>query len=161
MAIQYSTETLDPRFSDVILEELNPRFSRCNIEVSASEKPLAVGTVLSKGTDVVFAPYVASGTASAVLACDLPASKEKQQAVAIVGYAIVNPDALIFDEAITDKKTALGQLEVNGFILRNMAGEKPETEAEPSKNPETEIQPEKGNEGNPETPEEKSDANAQ
>lgn len=120
MAIKCSTEVLGPRFSDCILEEVNPRFARRNVEVAASDVPLAVGTVLSEGAGGVFEPYREGSVAVAVLASDLPASKEKQQAVAITGYALVNRDSLIFDAAITDKTQALGQLEACGLILRTI-----------------------------------------
>ena len=134
--IKYSTETLFPRFSETVLAELDPRFSRTVATLAPSEKPLPFGLVLTKNKDGQYAPFSVSGVSSqsdgetetkaeneacAVLIAPLDASKDSQTGLILRGYAILNGENLVFDESVSDKKAAFSQLEKATFIIETIA----------------------------------------
>lgn len=120
MSIQVTTQTLGPRFSELVLHELDPRYSRVEVTIKANSGPLPVGLVLARGADGVCEPLKeADGSGAAlVLPHSVPDAATPQTALALRGYCVINPARLVFDEAVTDKPAALRALEARGFVLR-------------------------------------------
>lgn len=136
--VQVTTHIFGPRFSETVLNELDPRYSRAEVPVAASEKPLAFGTVLARNADGVYAPLAAPVTKaegenqastpaaapapSAILIQDLPAGEQAQKALVLRGYCIVNGSRLLFADGV-DKKSALVALEDAGFVIHDVPAE--------------------------------------
>lgn len=134
--VKYTTEIFGPIFSDLVKAELDTRFSRQKVELDETASPLPFGLVLMKNEDGTFAPLTETaavtegenqtpakldGEACAVLISDVPASTEAQEAVAITGYAILNPNNLIWDKSVANKESALEQLAKRGLVLKTEA----------------------------------------
>lgn len=135
--IPFTTEKLGMRFSEIVLEELNPHFSRITATVPAHEEKLEFGTVLTMTSPGIYAPFKGEGKAGGVLYSDLLPSETDQEAVIIVRDAILDSSNLIFDPSVSDKAKACQELEACGLILRNApvpeeAAEKSEDETEKS-----------------------------
>lgn len=133
--IKYSTETLGPRFSETVIAELDPRFSRKTIQLAATTGALPFGMVLMKKADGAYAPLSETpasgegdsstpakldGEACAILLSPVQAKAETQSALVLRGHAIVNIANLAWDSSVTDKSAALVQLEKCGFIFENI-----------------------------------------
>lgn len=134
--IKFTTETMSPRFSETVLGELDTRFSRTQAEMAPTEGDLPFGLALMKNTDGSYSPLSATaapaaegeeqqapkpnGEACAILLSSVSASKEKQTALILRGFAILNSANIMFDKSVTDKKTAFSQLEKHNFIIENI-----------------------------------------
>lgn len=120
MSIHVTTQSLGPRFSELVLHELDPRYSRVEVEIAANSGPLPFGLVLSRGADGACAPLTEAdgGGAALVLLHSVPDAATRQPALALRGYCVINPARLAFDGAVTDKPAALRALEARGFVLR-------------------------------------------
>lgn len=143
--IKHTTEVFQPTFSDTVIAELDTRFSRRLVDMAPSEGPLPFGLVLCRDNDGIYGPLkgasesapqtqaengqAENGQASqkepavacAILIAPLDASASGQKGLVIGGYAIINPDRLVWDASVTDKKTALGQLEARGLVFREVS----------------------------------------
>lgn len=129
------TYEFGPSFSDVVLAELDTRFSRASVKISPTENALSMGSVLMKKADGSYTPLTETaasgegetatpakldGTACAVLISALPASEAARTGIVLRGYAIVNSAALVFDSSVNKKEEALADLAKAGFILENI-----------------------------------------
>lgn len=134
--IKYSTDTFGPTFSDTVLAELDVRFSRATVAISATEQELPFGLILLKKDDDTYAPLTETaatgegenatpakldGEACAVLLQTLPSSESSQTGLVLRGFAIINGSNLVWDASVKDKKAALAQLEKHNFIIENIA----------------------------------------
>lgn len=138
--IKHTTEVFQPTFSDTVIAELDTRFSRRLVDMAPSDGPLPFGLVLCRDNDGIYGPLKGASesapqtqaedgqasqkepaVACAILIAPLDASASGQKGLVIGGYAIINPDRLVWDASVTDKKTALGQLEARGLVFREVS----------------------------------------
>lgn len=125
--IRYSTETFGPRFSETVLKELSPDFSRSKATVTV-DTPLPFGLVLARAASgSKYEPYKSGGQAACAVLLTPLEEKGDQQAVILTGYAILNESRLVWSAA-ADQGAGLRQLEEKGFKLQRVA--LPPTDAE-------------------------------
>lgn len=124
MSIQVATQTLGPRFSELVLHELDPRYSRVRARLKANSGDLPFGLVLARAADGDYEPLREAdetlGDAVLVLLQDVPDSSEPQTVLALRGYAIINDQRLAFDSSVTKKDEAVRALEARGFVIRSI-----------------------------------------
>ena len=135
--VQVETRVFSPRFSETVLHELDPRYSRKTVSLAATEEALPFGLVLMRDEAGQYAPFTettakpaqegqpTSGPAStatpcAVLLTEVAASGEAQDALVLTGYCIVNASRLVFDSSVTLKAKALAALEDRGFVIEEV-----------------------------------------
>ena len=123
--VHVTTYTFGKRFSETVLHELDPRYSRETVTVAANSGALAFGTVLTRNADGTYAPLTETegvlGDPKAVLISDsLPASESDQPALVLRGYCIINATNLVFDESVTKKTDALAALRDLGFVVKEV-----------------------------------------
>lgn len=142
--VQVETYEMGPRFSETVLNELDPHYSRRTVSLAASETEVPFGTVLARGKGGNWAPFKATAAtapseeteaaASTEPAYDIlaillgvdgangaPASTEAQDVVVLTGYCIVNAEGLVWDKSVTDKEAAIDMLEARGIIVKKEA----------------------------------------
>lgn len=133
MPVQVQTETKGGVLSDLLLVEIDYRWSRQAITLAASSEKLGMGTVLEYSASTgAYSPLSTTTTgesgsqtitvndAVAVLLHDVPANAAKQSAVALLRGAVVQRDKLVFGSAITAdmKKTACAALTALGVVVK-------------------------------------------
>lgn len=114
--------------SDVLLYEVNSRWSRKRVVVDALAAAAAIGTVLGKVTATgVYVPLDlaandGSEDAAAVLAESLGISADEQPAIVIKRGAGVNAGTLVWPVGITtnQKAAAVAQLEALGIDVESV-----------------------------------------
>lgn len=113
-----------PRFSGLVLHELDPRYSREEVTLAASSGDLAFGTVLTRDADGNYAALKEAdgtlGDAKAVLIQTAPKADAPQQVLVLRGYAIINKNRLCFDSSVTKKDEAVQALHDLGFAIRTI-----------------------------------------
>lgn len=136
--VNVETRVFGPRFSETVLHELDPRYSRKTVSLAATEEALPFGLVLMRDEAGHYAPFIettakpaqegqpTSGPASAATPCAVlltavEASDEVQEALVLTGYCIVNASRLVFDSSVTLKAKALAALEDRGFVVEEVA----------------------------------------
>lgn len=140
--VTVKTYELGPRFSELVLKELDPDFSRREVELVATTTVIPFGSVLMRDTDGKYAPLAETaaagegdsatpaklnGEACAVLIGgadvgeDAPVSTTAQPAVVLAGYCMVNSSRLVFGDDVTLKDAAIAQLEARGFVVKEDA----------------------------------------
>ena len=113
-------------FSDLVLHELDPRYSRETVKVASDVGALPFGAILARRSDGLYEPLKeVSGTlgdAKAVLISQggLPSSAEPQEALVLRGYCIINATNVQFDASVTKKADALTALNDRGFIVKEV-----------------------------------------
>lgn len=113
-------------FSELVLHELDRRYSRETVTVAADVGALPFGVVLARREDGAYEPLKeVSGTlgdARAVLISSggLAASAETQQALVLRGYCIINAANAQFDASVTKKAEALAALSDRGFVIKEI-----------------------------------------
>lgn len=128
--VNVKTYEIDPRFSEIILYELDTRFSRGTVTLAPHKDDLPMGTVLAKGADGTYAPFAAPAGSEegqpasaagkpAILIYDAPASDAPEEVAAITGYAIVNKNGLPIDASLLED--AVAALEAAGFTVKEDA----------------------------------------
>lgn len=124
MSIQVATQTFGPRFSELVLHELDPRYSRVTVQLKANSGALPFGLVLARAADGTCEPLREAaetlGDAALVLLQDAPDSTEQQAVLALRGYCIINDQRLAFDASVTKKAEAVRALEARGFVIRSI-----------------------------------------
>ena len=140
--LNFHTETMQPRFSALVKKELDPAFSRKAITLAPSDSALPFGLVLSLNKQGQYGPYAVAGAQSeaaqqseaapqaeaesradaqlAILLSPLPASKEAQTGLGLVGHAVINMNALVWDASVSDQDAARAGLERQHFILKSI-----------------------------------------
>ncbi len=124
--VRVTTYEFPKVFSDLVLHELDPRYSRETVTVAADVGALPFGAILSRRSDGTYEPLKeVSGTlgdAKAILISQggLPASAEPQEALVLRGYCIVNATNVQFDASVTKKAEALTSLSDRGFIVKEV-----------------------------------------
>ena len=120
---QYS-ETEPMRLSEVVVFEVDSRWSRQEITLAALAETLPLGAVLALDAESgSYVPYLAAegdNEASAVLCAPAKASSAAQKAVAELRGAVLCGSNLAFLEGVTDeqKKTAFAQLTALGLVVQ-------------------------------------------
>lgn len=129
--VRVTTSELAPRFSELVLNELDPDFSRSVITLAPHETDLPFGGLVAKGADGKYTAWKAGATGRpALLFAEVGACAEDEDVAAITGYAIVNANLLAVDEA--QKAEAVSALEKVNIKVENaeLAAEAAETAAE-------------------------------
>ena len=124
--VRVTTHEFPKVFSDLVLHELDPRYSRETVKVASDVGALPFGAILARRSDGLYEPLKeVSGTlgdAKAVLISQggLPASNESQEALVLRGYCIINATNVQFDASVTKKADALTALNDRGFIVKEV-----------------------------------------
>ena len=113
-----------PRFSELVLHEIDTRYSRETVLLAASSGDLAFGTVLTRTADGNYAALKEDdgtlGDAKAVLIQTAPNAEAPQEVTVLRGYAIINRNRLQFDSSVTKKDEAVQALHDLGFAIRTI-----------------------------------------
>lgn len=113
-------------FSELVLHELDTRYSREVVTIAANSGEIPFGMVLARRSDGNYEPLKENagtlGDARAVLitASGVPASAEKQEALVLRGYCILNGSNALFDASVTKKADAFAALSDRGFIIKEI-----------------------------------------
>jgi len=124
--VRVTTHEFPKVFSDLVLHELDPRYSRETVKVASDVGALPFGAILARRSDGLYEPLKeVSGTlgdAKAVLISQggLPSSAEPQEALVLRGYCIINATNVQFDASVTKKADALTALNDRGFIVKEV-----------------------------------------
>ncbi|MBQ3059600.1 MAG: head decoration protein [Desulfovibrio sp.] len=122
--VRVATHVFPKVFSELVLHELDPRYSRESASILA-ESAMAFGTVLTRGADGNYAPLKETdgtlGDAHAVyIGPGLAASSEVQSGLILRGYSIINGTNLVFDASVTLKANAMNALRDRGFVVKEV-----------------------------------------
>lgn len=116
------TYDFGPRFSELVLHEIDPRYSREKVMLAASCGDLGFGTVLTRDVDGNYAALKEAdgtlGDAKAVLIQSAPNADAPQEVTVLRGYAIINKNKLLFDVSVVKKDEAVQALHDLGFAIR-------------------------------------------
>lgn len=122
--VKVVTHVFPESFSEFILYELDPRYSRDTVQIAANSGDLPLGMILTKNADKTFAPLKTTdsvlGDAHAVLLQAVPNATEAQPALVLRGYSIVNGSKLPLHESVTDRAAALESLRERGFVVKEV-----------------------------------------
>ena len=120
--VQTHSYVLGPRFSELVLHEIDTRYSRETVSLAASSGELPFGMVLARNADGTYVPLKEAdgtlGDAKAVLIQTVPNSESLQEVVVLRGYAIINRNKLQWDTSVTKKDEAVQALHDLGFAIR-------------------------------------------
>lgn len=120
--VQAHSHDLGPRFSELVLHELDPRYSREEVTLAASSGELPFGTVLARNADGTYAALKEAdgtlGDAVAVLIQHAAPSESTQIVMVLRGYCIINRTRLQWDTSVTKKDEAVLALHDLGFAIR-------------------------------------------
>lgn len=110
------------RFSELVIHEMDTRYSREKVMLAASCGDLGFGTVLTRDADGNYtALKEADGTlgdAKAVLIQTALNADAPQEVTVLRGYAIINKNKLLFDSSVVKKEEAVQALHDLGFAIR-------------------------------------------
>lgn len=110
------------RFSELIIHEIDTRYSREKVMLAASSGNLEFGTVLTRNADGNYSALKEAdgtlGDAKAVLIQTAPNTDAPQQVLVLRGYAIINKNKLLFDSSVVKKDEAVQALHDLGFAIR-------------------------------------------
>ena len=124
--VRVTTFDYPKAFSELVLHELDTRYSREVVSIAANSGAMPFGLVLARRSDGSYEPLKeVSGTvgdAKAVLitASGVPAATETQQALVLRGYCILNGSNALFDASVTKKADAFEALSDRGFIVKEI-----------------------------------------
>lgn len=120
--VQAHSYDLGPRFSELVLHELDPRYSREEVTLAASSGELPFGMVLARNADGTYAPLKEAGgtlgDAGAVLIQHAASSESTQTVMVLRGYCIINRNRLQWDTSVAKKDEAVQALHDLGFAIR-------------------------------------------
>ena len=114
-------------FSELVLHELDTRYSREVVTIAANSGEIPFGMVLARRSDGNYEPLKENagtlGDAKAVLITEngLVDSAEKQAALVLRGYCVINGANAQFDASVTKKADALAALSDRGFIVKEIS----------------------------------------
>lgn len=110
------------RFSELVIHEIDTRYSREKVMLAASCGDLGFGTVLTRDADGNYAALKEAdgtlGDAKAVLIQTALNADAPQQVLVLRGYAIINRNKLCFDASVVKKDEAVQALHDLGFAIR-------------------------------------------
>lgn len=113
-----------PRFSELVIHEMDPRYSREKVMLAASSGDLAFGTVLTRDADGNYSALKEAdgtlGDAKAVLIQTAANADAPQEVNVLRGYAIINRNKLRFDSSVVKKDEAVQALHDLGFTIRTI-----------------------------------------
>lgn len=122
--VQAHSYDLGPRFSELVLHELDPRYSREEVTLAASSGELPFGMVLARSADGTYAPLKEAdgtlGDAKAVLIQHAAPSESSQVVMVLRGYCIINRTKLQWDTSVSKKDEAVLALRDLGFAIRTI-----------------------------------------
>lgn len=122
--VQAHSYDLGPRFSELVLHELDPRYSREEVTLAATSGELPFGMVLARSADGTYAPLKEAdgtlGDAKAVLIQHAAPSESSQVVMVLRGYCIINRTKLQWDTSVTKKDEAVLALRDLGFAIRTI-----------------------------------------
>lgn len=120
--VQTHSYDLGPRFSELVLHELDPRYSREEVTLAASSGELPFGMVLARNADGTYAALKEAdgtlGDAKAVLIQHAAPSESTQVVMVLRGYCIINRNKLQWDTSVAKKDEAVQALRDLGFAIR-------------------------------------------
>ena len=120
--VQAHSYDLGPRFSELVLHELDPRYSREEVTLAASSGELPFGMVLARNADGTYAALKEAdgtlGDAKAVLIQHVAPSESTQVVMVLRGYCIINRNKLQWDTSVAKKDEAVQALRDLGFAIR-------------------------------------------
>ena len=137
--VTVQTYDFGPRFSELVLHELDVLYSRNEVDLAATTAAIPFGSVLMRDSNGKYAPLTEAaasgegdgatparlnGEACAVLigapdiGADAPVSTTPQKALALTGYCMINASRLVFGENVTLKAAALADLAKRGFVVK-------------------------------------------
>lgn len=120
--VQAHSYDLGPRFSELVLHELDPRYSREEVTLAATSGELPFGMVLARSADGTYAPLKEAdgtlGDAKAVLIQHAAPSESSQVVMVLRGYCIINRTKLQWDTSVSKKDEAVLALRDLGFAIR-------------------------------------------
>ena len=120
--VQAHSYDLSPRFSELVLHELDPRYSREEVTLAASSGELPFGMVLARSADGTYAALKEAdgtlGDAKAVLIQHAAPSESTQVVMVLRGYCIINRNKLQWDTSVAKKDEAVQSLRDLGFAVR-------------------------------------------
>lgn len=125
--VRVTTFDYPKAFSELVLHELDTRYSREVVSIAANSGAMPFGLVLARRSDGSYEPLKeVSGTvgdAKAVLITEngLVDSAEKQAALVLRGYCVINGANAQFDASVTKKADALAALSDRGFIVKEIS----------------------------------------
>lgn len=110
------------RFSELVIHEIDTRYSREKVMLAASSGNLEFGTVLTRNADGNYSALKEAdgtlGDAKAVLIQTASNTDAPQQVLVLRGYAIINKNKLLFDSSVVKKDEAVQALHDLGFAIR-------------------------------------------
>ena len=110
------------RFSELVIHEIDTRYSREKVMLAASSGNLEFGTVLTRNADGNYSALKEAdgtlGDAKAVLIQTALNTDAPQQVLVLRGYAIINKNKLLFDSSVVKKDEAVQALHDLGFAIR-------------------------------------------
>lgn len=122
--VQAHSYDLGPRFSELVLHELDPRYSREEVTLAATSGELPFGMVLARSADGTYAPLKEAdgtlGDAKAVLIQHAAPSESSQVVMVLRGYCIINRTKLQWDTSVSKKDEAVLALRDLGFAIRTI-----------------------------------------
>lgn len=120
--VQAHSYDLGPRFSELVLHELDPRYSREEVTLAASSGELPFGMVLARSADGTYAALKEAdgtlGDVKAVLIQHAAPSESTQVVMVLRGYCIINRNKLQWDTSVAKKDEAVQALRDLGFAIR-------------------------------------------
>ena len=122
--VQAHSYDLGPRFSELVLHELDPRYSREEVTLAATSGELPFGMVLARSADGTYAPLKEAdgtlGDAKPVLIQHAAPSESSQVVMVLRGYCIINRTKLQWDTSVSKKDEAVLALRDLGFAIRTI-----------------------------------------
>lgn len=113
---------MDSSFSELVLLELDYRYSREEVTLAATATDLAFGTVLMRKSDGTYTPLTETsgtlGDPKAVLIKAVSSNVSTQTAAVIRRSAVLNGAALVFDSSVTKKAEAKLALSDLGIVIK-------------------------------------------
>lgn len=125
--VRLTTHVFPKVFSELVLHELDPRYSRATVSIAADSGALPFGMVPTRTADGAYGPLRetegAPGDPHAVLISPVDDAAEIREALVLRGYCIINGGNLVFDKSVTQKADVLRALGDRGFIVKEVPGD--------------------------------------
>ncbi len=122
--VRVTTHVFPKFFSELVLHELDTRYSRETVSIAADSGDLPFGMVLTRNADGTYTALKETGgtvgDAHAVLIVPVQNAAESQPALILRGYCILNAANLAFDTSVTLKAEVFRTLRDRGFVIKEI-----------------------------------------